>query len=347
MKKENIKLIYDLYFNNSKSRGAGSAIRNNNKLSILKSQIEEETKWISKYRYSSLKERVYLLFNNINEKDLLCKCGSGNILSWRNGKRNIWHSKGCSPTCEMVLINQKSKREETILSAYGVKNTYQREDIKEKIRQQNLDKYGLENPGKFQSECFKKGMIKKYGVDNPMKIPGYVDNCLTKRKITWESTYGTDNPMKSLEMKNKMKQKFINTFIKELGINITDYNNYQNKYSIYRKKIGKLTRRSYSLFNEYINPNKLKRSTFNYHLDHKYSVAQGFRDKIPFYIIASPINLEMISFKENLKKNKKCSITLEQLYVDFNNWMEKSNKSPLTSLKSKLKDIQSKVSKTD
>jgi len=56
-----------------------------------------------------------------------------------------------------------------------------------------------------------------------------------------------------------------------------------------------------------------------YHLDHRYSIFQGFRDDVPAKIIGSIDNLEMLVSGQNLSKNKKCSITLELLNVQFGN----------------------------
>jgi len=50
-----------------------------------------------------------------------------------------------------------------------------------------------------------------------------------------------------------------------------------------------------------------------YHLDHKYSILEGFKNNIEPNIIASLNNLVFISWKENVSKRTKCSISKEQL----------------------------------
>ena len=50
-----------------------------------------------------------------------------------------------------------------------------------------------------------------------------------------------------------------------------------------------------------------------YHLDHKFSIIEGFKQCVPPYIIGSIHNLEMITARNNLAKNRKCSITLDSL----------------------------------
>jgi len=51
----------------------------------------------------------------------------------------------------------------------------------------------------------------------------------------------------------------------------------------------------------------------DFHLDHKYSIKQGFLDNIPAEIIGSIANLEMINSRKNMSKNIKCSITKDEL----------------------------------
>ena len=54
-----------------------------------------------------------------------------------------------------------------------------------------------------------------------------------------------------------------------------------------------------------------------YHLDHKFSMCEGFKQNIPPYIIGNINNLEMIIGRNNLSKNRKCSITKEELIKAF------------------------------
>lgn len=50
-----------------------------------------------------------------------------------------------------------------------------------------------------------------------------------------------------------------------------------------------------------------------YHLDHKYSILEGFKNKIKPEIIASLNNLVFIPWRDNVVKRTKCSITKEEL----------------------------------
>jgi len=63
-------------------------------------------------------------------------------------------------------------------------------------------------------------------------------------------------------------------------------------------------------------PNIEKRGEVNkggYHLDHKYSIFQGYKDGIEAKAIGSIYNLEMILGTENLAKGKKCSLSINEI----------------------------------
>lgn len=75
-----------------------------------------------------------------------------------------------------------------------------------------------------------------------------------------------------------------------------------------------LTERNYNVFYNIINPKGLKRGfKKNNHLDHIYSISQGFKDKINPYHIAHPCNLQMLKVRDNKKKSADCGHTKEQL----------------------------------
>jgi hypothetical protein len=54
-----------------------------------------------------------------------------------------------------------------------------------------------------------------------------------------------------------------------------------------------------------------------YNLDHKFSIKEGFDNKIPPFIIGNIINLEMIPAIDNYRKGASCSISKEELLNEF------------------------------
>lgn len=54
--------------------------------------------------------------------------------------------------------------------------------------------------------------------------------------------------------------------------------------------------------------------------DHKISVRFGFDNEIDSKLIAHPANCKLMIHRDNISKNKKCSIVLEQLREDVKRW---------------------------
>jgi hypothetical protein len=61
-----------------------------------------------------------------------------------------------------------------------------------------------------------------------------------------------------------------------------------------------------------------------YHIDHKYSILNGYKNKISPLVIGHLQNLEMIPWKENVSKHAKCSVSIEKLLQETGYSKEKS-----------------------
>jgi len=86
------------------------------------------------------------------------------------------------------------------------------------------------------------------------------------------------------------------------------------KYSI---KLWKETNKTLKKHSDKIKNIELRGYEHGYALDHKYSIYDGFINNINSKTIAHYKNLQIITIVENNKKNKKSSITLEELLVDI------------------------------
>ena len=62
-----------------------------------------------------------------------------------------------------------------------------------------------------------------------------------------------------------------------------------------------------------------------YQVDHRYSISQGFENKVSPFLIASILNCELITWQQNMAKFSDCSITLEHL-LDIQQSEEEFNK---------------------
>jgi hypothetical protein len=69
----------------------------------------------------------------------------------------------------------------------------------------------------------------------------------------------------------------------------------------------------YKLYKEKINPNGFATGRNKYHIDHRYSIHDGFHNNVPVSIMSNANNLELLHCTENLKKGTKSSIILEDL----------------------------------
>lgn len=95
-------------------------------------------------------------------------------------------------------------------------------------------------------------------------------------------------------------------------------------YRKYKNKVSTLTNRQDLTFLE----NYDKRGVYiednpdAYHVDHIVSVSEGFREGIPPEIISSPPNLRCIPASDNMQKNHRSDMTIEQLYEAYESWKE-------------------------
>lgn len=64
--------------------------------------------------------------------------------------------------------------------------------------------------------------------------------------------------------------------------------------------------------------------THDLHLDHIFSIKEGFRLKVPARVIGHITNLELSPRKVNQSKQTKCGKTLVRLYKDYEKWIRKN-----------------------
>lgn len=85
-------------------------------------------------------------------------------------------------------------------------------------------------------------------------------------------------------------------------------------FETYSKTIRSLTRFTFNKNKNIIDPDGLKElDSKNYHIDHIYSISDGFLNNIEPKVIASVNNLRVINKTENLKKGKKSNLTIGKL----------------------------------
>lgn len=100
-----------------------------------------------------------------------------------------------SPKCALI------KNKMTNLEKYGCENSFQSEEVKEKIKETNLLKYGVEFPTQSKDirEKIKQISFERYGTENPAKS----EIIQTRMKNTCLEKFGSSNYTSSEMAKNK------------------------------------------------------------------------------------------------------------------------------------------------
>lgn len=118
------------------------------------------------------------------------------------------------------------------------------------------------------------------------------------------------------EEKAEVVKKRISTIIQvEIDLISSSINDPAN-WSKYHSAVSYITEINYQRFKHLIDPDSLRGK--NYHLDHKFSIKAGFINKIDPKYIGHRYNLELIPAMDNMRKNAKCSITIEKLLESIN-----------------------------
>lgn len=225
-------------------------------------------------------------------------------------KQRVWHILNerysieiCPVTGEPLRWNEKEYRK---FSSVEVKNKAIGKIISKATtgnhwRQKDPQKSKLANK-KF-SIGFQTGQHKPWKDRNR----DYKASLAAARK-TWMEKYGVDNPSKHPSIKQKLSERN-----KEWqALNPKDRTLMEQYYSAVRL----ITKQNWYEHFYFINPEKLQRSR-DLHLDHIYSINEGFKNSVPPEIIGHWTNLRLIPKKENSSKGSNCHKTKEQLYADY------------------------------
>lgn len=120
--------------------------------------------------------------------------------------------KTCQNKISQLRPETKEKKRQTNLLKYGVENPFQSEDKKQKIKESLLNHYGVDNPQKSKmiKQKTENTCLEKYGY----KFPGQIPEVKEKQRRTFIKKYGVDNYTKTDEYKIKTK----NTCLKKYGV---------------------------------------------------------------------------------------------------------------------------------
>lgn len=221
-------------------------------------------------------------------------------------KQRVWHilnDKWNRPVCpitgDFVQWHENKYRQASSRSYHGelVKRHWQQgtydnintEEIKEARRQGNL-------------RCISEGR-RHYRPHTT-----YTAEDRLKMKQTSLERYGVDNPAKLPIFRKKISQANDRRFEESRAA--------LSSRELYRNSVWKESDRWwYDRYYYFTADGKLRGN--DYHLDHIFSISEGFRQNIPAYIIGHWTNLRLLDAKSNHQKRDRCDKTVEQLFEDF------------------------------
>lgn len=216
-------------------------------------------------------------------KKNLCHYGCGNKAIKKFKYTGNWCCSNSANNCPAV----KKRKEQSYLEKYGVSNPMKSPEILKSFCK-NVD-------WNERNKKLKKTVQNRYGVDNIFQYE------LVKRRIAKE------NPGNSKEALEKKR----NTRIKN-GFQVPDEK--LTDWECYKRKVYNVTRKTWRENKILIENHEQKRGRTDYHLDHIYSIYDGFLNDVDPEIIGNYNNLRLLYYKENCSKRVKSDITLEELY---------------------------------
>ena len=274
----------------------------NNKIIGNKKVFANHIRWCKsnpKYNeiYNSFKNK--LADKKEEKKEFLCKCcicNSTYIIKTTESKYNKGnYKKTCSKHCAVVL------------SAKNTNKNYKNEKIKKSLLLKKGEKdYNYEyNILKFDSQNNEYIKICEHCNQQFRTLNKYKKYCSDKcKKFSRLSKIDINEKQKYLIYKKYCSFNFsLRNFPKEFDFDII------NKYGWY------------SASNRGNNLTGISR-------DHMYSCKNGYINCVDPYIISHPANCKLLIHSENISKNYKCSIELEELKNRIKEWNKKYGEFP-------------------
>jgi len=266
-------------------------IYNNCMIASKYRKLEGYKEILYNYIGDNLSQKLFNALNNINEFPKCKSCDK--TVKFKNF--SIGYKQFCSVKCAQCSDITRSKMKNTLLEKYGTTDPF---EINEgRIR-------GLEKCNNNEEIALKRKetCLKVYGGETSFHSSKTQD----KVKDSVKLKYGVDNVFQNEEIKLKIRNvnEESGYWLKEENIASLDD---------YRKIVWAYTRAQNleSLSNYYKRGHIMNEDT--YHIDHKFSIKQGYMDNIKPHIIGNIANLEMLPAIDNIKKKNKCSITIEEL----------------------------------
>lgn len=179
---------------------------------------------VKEHSYKS--DDLYAYFNySFETGEAMCPlCGHEFIMTKRqikNHAKGISKAIGCCAKCSRNLLfliygnpstrqEVKDKKKQTNLEKYGVENVFQLDSVKQKSKETNLKKYGVEYALQSNEviQKSKETNLKKYGVEHVSQREDIKDR---KKKKSLDK-YGVENISQAQEVKDKKRDKSLEKY---------------------------------------------------------------------------------------------------------------------------------------
>ena len=290
--------------------------------------IKDLTSYLSED--SKINERLYIIYNDLDENDIKCPmCDNKRKFYTFTSGYNICCSQSCASKYQQTHLITKEQK--VIIYAKRTENNRNKPD---EVKQAEVDKRLNTTKERYGENAFSE--ISKKAHQTKIKNGTYIAP-FTLLKVNNPKLW-TDMHFRAAQtMKNDIDENGNNHYdrvhlmklndIDENGNNFYDrwvINNYESgiwvkpedkdDLSHYRVKVAKVMYKYKDDIKKLDNFEKRGHANKGmYHLDHKFSVIEGFKQNIPPYIIGHINNLEMLIGRNNLVKNRKCSIDKDVL----------------------------------
>lgn len=267
---------------------------------------------LESYGYSDLKETVWCIINDFPEHNCI-ECGAATtFVSYQKG-----YAKFCNVTCSNRYKGKDDVIKQKISCTLKKFNAGLTRDYFEERTKKFRDTINNRTPEEtLYYKSKKSNTTKKVHIarsdEKKQEIYKKISNSMKhSKKAKLQRIRRSQLGAKALnDFRKTMKDEELKQYNKRFGSKDL-MGEKRNEFKEYTKLVWYYT----SLYSNKVH-NIEKRST-EYHLDHRYSIKQGFLDGISPDIIGHCFNLEIVPAKYNLSKGSKCSIGITELLNYF------------------------------
>lgn len=208
-------------------------------------------------------------------------CGQPALFQTKSGKHQCnAHHRSCPAVLEKGYNTNQQK--------YGGKQPAASSEVRDRMQETSKERYGVANASSSPliKEKRKKVLNERYGVSNAAHIPEARAKISSHANERWATVYqGKEFTAEGLTRKQ------------------------------YSARAGQYADTQYQRHKHWLDPEN-KRGK-HWHVDHIYSVTDGFLNNVSIDVISDITNLRLISDKENYAKNRHSHKSLDQLYEDY------------------------------